>query len=111
MSMVHQLIKKTVYGSGGSGDNVTEDFHAQHIDDETGLFQVSLTAGTVNDVIFRGRLGNDHTWHTLDTTGTLTYDPDDLPSTVDSDTLIICPQMRAKLKLPNGATIVISIME
>lgn len=109
MSLVHQMIK----GAALSGTQTSAVIYPQgHLDDETGLYQIDLTSGTVDQCLIQGRLGSDHQWRAIITSGTLAVDG--LGGTeFKTGTLSIYPQMRVVLTPNSGAapTCVVSIME
>ena len=43
--------------------------YPQHDYDEAGLYQVTCTAGTITNVLIFGRLGSDHAWEQVATSG------------------------------------------
>tara|TARA_R110000824_G_scaffold400879_1_gene609713 strand:- start:446 stop:790 length:345 start_codon:yes stop_codon:yes gene_type:complete len=114
MRMVHKLIDATTAGA----DVTSATIYPQGRDDESGVFQVSLHAGELQNVRIYGRLGGDHTWQRIATSGDMDtdtgYSSED--AGVYSATIAIYPEMYAYLDVLGAAstgspTVVVSIME
>jgi hypothetical protein len=100
MSLVHQLLDVTA-----SGDVNSAVIYTQGHLDESGLYQVSNASGNITNVHFYGRLGADHSWHLVASSGSITGAGTKLA------TLAIYPQMYVELDTSTASTCVISIME
>lgn len=110
MSKLHKMIDVTT----ASADSNSDTIYPQHNYDEAGLYQVTCTAGTITDVFFYGRLGSDHTWEQIATTGAVTTATGDSPEVgvgVKTATLTIYPQMYVKLDVNDDPSCVVTIME
>jgi hypothetical protein len=110
MSMTHELINVTTSGT----DVTSATIYPQRHDDEAGVFQVSCTAGTITNVFVYGRLGSDHAWHQVETSGamnTSTGSSSTAGAGVISKTITIYPQMYVLLDVNSSPSCVVSIME
>ena len=101
MRLTHKLVDVT----SSTVDVTSATIYPQGHDDESGVWQMSVTAGTVTKVQIFGRLGSDHSWHEVATaSGTTT-------GTV-SAVITIYPQMYVFLDADSvSSSCVISIME
>jgi hypothetical protein len=100
MSMTHKLIDVT----SSSADVTSDTVYPQRHGDESGSYQVSVSAGTAVKVQIFGRLGSNHAWHEVakaeNTTATAVAD------------ITIYPQMYVFLDADStSSTTVVSIME
>ena len=110
MSKVHKLIDVTTAGA----DVTSSTIFCQHPLDEAGLYQITCTAGTITNVHFYGRLGSDHTWSRIATSGAIGTSTGNSPETSTGEktaALTIYPQMYVELEVNSSPSCVISIME
>ena len=104
MSMVHELINVTTSG----GDVTSSTIYPQRHDDESGVYQITATAGTITTVQIFGRLGENHAWHQLVTSGAINASGGNQTA---SATITIYPQMYVFLDVNSSPSCVVSIME
>ena len=100
MSMTHELINVT----SSTADVTSSTIYPQRHGDESGSYQISVTAGTAVKVQIFGRLGENHAWHQVAIAENIT-------ATATAD-ITIYPQMYVFLDADStSSTTVVSIME
>ena len=110
MSMVHKLIDVTT----SAADVTSATIYPQGHDDESGIYQVTCTAGDITNVYIYGRLGSDQTWHRVAASGAVDVDTGNSPEAgvgVVSAVITIYPQMYVELDVGSDPSCVVSIME
>ena len=110
MSRTHKMIDVATAGADVDSDVIV----CQHDYDEAGLYQVSVTAGTITNVLFFGRLGSDHAWEQVATSGAMDTSTGDSPHAgrgVKIAAITIYPQMYVTLDVNSSPSCTISIME
>ena len=110
MSMTHELFNVTSQGT----DVDSAIIYCQHRLDEAGLYQITVTGGSLTDCFFYGRLGSNHTWERVATSGAVDDSTGNSPEAdhgVKSASLTIYPQMYVALDVNAAVTCVVTIME
>ena len=110
MSMTHELFNVTSQGTDVDSDII----YCQHRLDEAGLYQITVTGGSLTDCFFYGRLGSNHTWERVETSGAVSNSTGNTPEAghgVKAASLTIYPQMYVALDVNASVTCVVTIME
>ena len=101
--MIHILLDKTLVSDAThTGDTV----QTKRSYDESGVYQLDLTAGTASAFKVQGRVTSDMSWHDIVSETTVT--------SIMSDTITIYPEMRAVVTSNSGAdsaTFTVALME
>lgn len=110
MSLTHKLIDVTTAGADVTSATIFPQSH----DDESGVYQVTCTGGTITNVFIYGRLGTDHAWHQVAASGAMDNSTGDSPTAgagVVSAVITIYPQMYVELDVNSSPSCVVTIME
>lgn len=107
MSNVNLILDETDAAASSTQNSSINSFQQEY--DEAGLYQITVTSGSLTDVVFYGRLSSAHTWTAVATSGAVAASVASIGGIVAS--LTIMPLMFARATVNAEATFKVSIQE